>query len=70
MNLDMIVTRDVTPDECDWLDETVTAGTKVKRFTKYTYGCINNYSGVAVSYTDDYPFFELPRDSVQEVSSE
>lgn len=55
------VNRDVTPDECPWLRETITAGTTVYQCMKATYGCIS-WTGEAVTLADDggYPFFELP----------
>ena len=57
-----VVTRDVTPGECRWLRETVTAGTVVQRFWGVTYGVIGN--GIAVSRDGGYPFFEMPRDAL------
>ena len=59
------VTRNVTKEECPWLERTVTKGEPVYRFYGCTYGCIG--AGVAVSYQDGKtPFFELPRDTVSE----
>lgn len=52
--------RDVTPDECPWLPETVPAGTEVFEWKDYTYG-VASHGGVAVSRVEgEYPFFELP----------
>ena len=59
-----IINRDITPDECPWLDETVAKGTTVIRFDKYTYGCIADGIAVTKDVLGDYPFFEVPRDSV------
>lgn len=59
-----IVTRDVTPAECPWLDSTVLEGTVVYDYHGFTYGCIG--SGIAVSLVPEkVPFFELPRDAVK-----
>lgn len=60
--------RDVTPEECPWLDETVHSGTTVYRCVKHTYGCVGP-RGMAATYNPegDYPFFELPTDSLRAV---
>lgn len=59
------VNRDVTPQECSWLMETVTAGTLVYQYIGVTYGCISE-DGVAVALEgpDKPPFFQLPRDAL------
>lgn len=36
-----ITKRDITNDECDWLDETIKEGTIVYGFHNHTYGCID-----------------------------
>ena len=53
------LTRDVTISECPWLDTDLPAGTEVEKFHGYTYGCIG--SGIAVCFSQDGPFFEVPR---------
>lgn len=58
------VTRDVTPDECWWLGETVTAGTVVYRCTRPTYGAVREFPAT-LDPDGDYPFFELPWDAVE-----
>jgi hypothetical protein len=59
-----IVTRDVTPEECPWLDSTVLEGTVVYDYHGFTYGCIG--SGIAVSFVPEMePFVELPRDAMK-----
>jgi len=60
------LTRDVTQEECDWLDETIKSGTIVYKFYGSTYGCIGP-NGVAVTFSEEgnNPFFELPFDSLQ-----
>lgn len=62
----LVVTRDVPISECDWLKEDIKAGTIVYKFYDATYGCIG-MNGTAVTFNEngDYPFFELPWDSVQ-----
>jgi hypothetical protein len=53
--------RDITPEECHWLDETVPAGKTVFEYTDNTYGCISP-AGIAVSDEPHAtPFYELPR---------
>jgi hypothetical protein len=57
------VVRDVTPDECWWLSETVASGTTVHRYMGHTYGVVG--PGIAVTLEPGKtPFFELPRDAV------
>jgi hypothetical protein len=58
------VTRDVTPDECDWLPETVPTGSVVQEYTGATYGAITD-AGVACSWDGNTPFFELPWDALE-----
>jgi hypothetical protein len=64
----LIVTRTVTTDECDWLEQDIQKGQIVFVFTGCTYGAIN--SGIAVSLTGahDNPFFELPQDALEVIS--
>lgn len=60
-----IVTRDVTPEECPWLDEPFTEGELVFPSKGYTYGAIGP-SGVAVSRRQgEHPFIEIPLDAVR-----
>lgn len=63
--MQLYLTRDVTPEECEWLDETIKSGSTVYRFYGATYGCIG--SGVAVTFNEDghNPFFEIPRDALE-----
>lgn len=63
-----LVTRDVTPNECDWLKETIKQDTIIYRFYGATYGCISP-SGVAVTFSSegDNPFFEMPYDALKEL---
>ncbi|TGP29083.1 hypothetical protein EN828_10290 [Mesorhizobium sp. M2D.F.Ca.ET.185.01.1.1] len=57
------LTRDVTRDECLWLDADIAAGTIVYSYSGYTYGCIGP-GGRAVTLERDGPFVELPRNAL------
>jgi len=60
-----VLTRDVTREECRWLDRTFKEGEKVYEYTDYTYGCISR-KGLAFTLEKDItPFFELPKDAVK-----
>lgn len=63
-----VLIRDVTRDECHWLDDRMVAGEVVFRFTGPTYGVIDHDSGMACSASGpkENPFFELPRDALVE----
>lgn len=56
--------RDVTREECSWLDMDLKAGDEVQSFDGYTYGCIGP-DGVACTFGGDHPFFELPRNAIR-----
>lgn len=63
------VTRDVTPQECIWLDKAVEKDTVVAEFRGCTYGCC---SGQGKAVTNDLergdgPFYELPNDALEVV---
>lgn len=61
------VVRDVTPQECWWLSQTVAEGATVYKFTKPTYGVVTpEGQAVTLDPQGDYPFFELPRDAIEE----
>lgn len=61
-----MLTRDVTPEECGWLDKTYAKHDLVYKYIGYTYGCIAD--GIACSEEPDKtPFFELPADAVTSV---
>lgn len=64
--MEKILNRDVTTQECDWLDEEIKKGTTVYEFHGCTYGCVSP-GGVAVTLEDGKaPFFEIPADSIGE----
>lgn len=63
-----LTTRRVTTDECPWLADIIKRdiekGEVVYYFTKPTYGAVNEFPA---ALQEDYPFFELPWDSVEEI---
>lgn len=62
------MTRDVTTDECPWLDADIPAGTILYKYWGYTYGCVSP-AGIALTREQsEPPFFEVPRDAIAEVS--
>lgn len=65
---DLRVIRDVTVDECPWLEGTIVKGALLWHCDKPTYGCVSP-SGIAVTAAEDrgYPFFELPQDAVEDI---
>ena len=63
MNKHLVLTRNVTITECDWLARDMKAGEVVFPYRGCTYGCITP-SGRAVSLNGDMPFFELPEDAL------
>lgn len=64
MGKKLILTRDVTPEECSWLAYTHYEGDEVFAYHGHTYGCIS--SGIACSEKEnETPFFELPKDAVK-----
>ena len=60
-----IVTRNVTKDECKWLNQDILAGKVLFKFDKYDYGCTGP-TGIACTHSPygDYPFFELPKNAI------
>lgn len=63
----MILTRDVTREECDWLERDLKKGKRLYKYLGCTYGCISD-KGIAM--TEDKgggePFFEVPIDALSE----
>ncbi len=64
-----ILTRIVTQKECSWLERDFLKGEIVYSCSNCTYGCISP-GGVACTLdsSGDYPFFELPEDSIKNIS--
>lgn len=54
--------RDVTQEECFWLDKDYKKGTPV-RICAETFGCISN-SGEGVYLEDNTFFLEIPKDAI------
>lgn len=59
-----ITIRDITKEECPWLEETIPAGTDVYLYHGDTYGCISPSGRAFTLVPDEIPFFELPEDSI------
>lgn len=58
-----IIIRDVTVEECDWLEDTIKNGAEVFEYFGCTYGCIS--TGQAVTMKEGKtPFFEIPYDAL------
>lgn len=59
MNKQIMLTRDVTMKECDWLERDYKKGKLLYLYSGHTYGCID--SGVACTeIRGRTPFFEIP----------
>ncbi len=59
-----IVTRDVGPDEVEWLKRTYKQGETLYEFIGPTYGCIDQTKGTALSEAPgEPPCFEFPHDA-------
>jgi hypothetical protein len=58
--------RPVVREECHWLDDDLNAGEIVERYSGPTYGCITP-RGIACCWGGKLPFFELPKDALEEV---
>lgn len=66
MPQEYILIRDVTRKECPWLERNFIKGEIVYECLKHTYGCVTD-KGIACteSSSGDYPFFELPKNSIK-----
>jgi len=60
------LTRDVTIDECGWLENDLKAGTIVHAYTS-TLGCISTNGWGVTLEPNTPPFFELPLDAIEAV---
>lgn len=57
-------TREITTEECWWLDTSIPKGTFVVLYTGHTYGAIGD--GVAVTIPSrDLVFTQIPRDAIK-----
>lgn len=61
------VTRKVTQEECDWLDEDIEEGTVVYEYSGCTYGCCGDGRPVTME-PGQTPFFEMPEDALEEIA--
>ena len=59
------VTRDVTIEECPWLDREFLNDEVVFEYTDYTYGCISPDGIACCLEAGKEPFFELPADALE-----
>lgn len=61
--MELRLTRDVAPEECSWLDDTLVKGTIWYEYFGHTYGCVG--PGVACTKIEhELPFLEIPRDAL------
>jgi hypothetical protein len=60
-----ILTRDVTKNECPWLDRDYKKGDVVYFYNGCTYGCITLTGEPFTKNPDQTPFLELPRVAVE-----
>ena len=59
--------RDVTMDECKWLQQDFKKGDTIYRYNGCTYGCISPDGSAFTLVKDEEPFFELPNDAVRSI---
>lgn len=64
----VMTTREITPEECPWLDEAIPADELLYICNQATYGCVSPW-GAAITRDPDggYPFFELPTGALRKV---
>lgn len=61
--MELQLKRDVTKEECSWLEKDLKKGDIVYKYTKHTYGAISP-TGIACSKEEGKdPFFEVPVDA-------
>lgn len=59
-----VTTRDISKNECCWLENDIQSGTTVYRYDGYTYGCVSAAGMACTFQPNETPFFELPRSSL------
>ena len=66
MSKKLVVSRMVIPEEDgEWIPRVYWPGETLYEYTKYTYGCIDERNGIAVSaIEDETPFFQFPIDAL------
>jgi hypothetical protein len=68
--IQVIVTRDVGPDQVEWLERVYKTGEGLWTFHGVTYGCVDERAGAALSeQRGEYPFFEFPYDAFKPVAT-
>ena len=55
--------RDVTTNECFWLDKNYKEGTPLVLFTGQTFGCTSDYGEPVLLENNDF-FLEIPSDAI------
>lgn len=60
--------REVTVKECPWLDCTIPEGYIVYKYPGHTYGCVTPNGIACTDQPNKEPFFELPKDALNELS--
>ena len=61
----LVLKRDVTQQECPWLNTDLKVGTTVWSYSGQVYGCISP-TGIAVTAkAAETPFFEVPRNAIE-----
>lgn len=64
----LITTREVTQEECPWLDADIPAGTTLWSYSGHTYGCVSSGGVAVVAKAAEVPFFELPADALRDTA--
>ena len=60
----MKTTREITTEECFWLDEPIPVGTEVELYEGTTYGVIGEGIAVVIPSRHATQFTEIPRDAI------
>ena len=61
----LVLTRDVTINECPWLDYDLPEGTQLWSYDGHTYGCVSSKGLAVTAKAAETPFFEIPQDAVK-----
>ena len=59
--------RNITLNECDWLDRDYKKGEIVFEYPLYTYGVVSSKVVACSEKDSESPFFELPKDALKEI---
>ena len=63
--MNWILIRDVTQEECSWLNRTWKKGEIVYEYIGATYGCISPTGLAVTAVRDQAPFVELPIKAIE-----